>query len=71
MSEKQEFETIGEAIRFIRKSAGLKQAPFAKELKCSSIAISSYERNVRTPSYAIYARIKEFVKKNKIKIKLP
>lgn len=44
--------TSGERIRFLRVAAGLSQESLAKKVYATQVAVSYWERNLRTPSRA-------------------
>jgi len=62
--------TLEEKIRLIRSSLRMSQREFAKEIGCSQVMISSYERGIKRPSYETLILIDQTAKKFKVKVKL-
>lgn len=62
--------TLEEKIRLIRKSIRMSQEEFAKEIGCSQVMISAYERGKKRPSYDALILIDKTAKKYKVKVKL-
>lgn len=61
---------LGEKIKLIRKTIRMSQREFAKELGCAQSLISSYEANLKKPSYDLLVALDAIAKKYKVKVKL-
>lgn len=61
---------LHDKLKEIRKCLRYSQEEFGKEVGVDQRSVSNYETGLRQPSYKVLLRYTEFIKKNKLKIKL-